>query len=343
VGSKRNEGSPVTMFDVAIEAGVSTATVSRVANGHPNIRLATRERVEEAMRRLGYVANLRARSLAGGRTNLIGLIVDDLESSYISQVARGIDEAVATHGYDLMVSTMHMRERTTRHIESLFNGFAEGLIVLLAGGFGRYLGEVEARKFPVVLIDHDPASNVSIVKADNDAGTREAVRHLSTLGHDRIGFITGNLKVASARERLDAYRTEVAELGLNPQTDLVVDGDFTLDGGATAARQLLGLNEPPTALLASSDAEAFGVMQVAREMGVTIPGDLSLVGFDDIPEASYVTPTLTTVRQPMREMGVLAAEMLMSIVEEGQGQTSTVRLPTQLIVRETTGALSPAP
>ena len=343
MGSKRNEGSPVTMFDVAIEAGVSTATVSRVANGHPNIRLATRERVEEAMRRLGYVANLRARSLAGGRTNLIGLIVDDLESSYISQVARGIDEAVATHGYDLMVSTMHMRERTTRHIESLFNGFAEGLIVLLAGGFGRYLGEVEARKFPVVLIDHDPASNVSIVKADNDAGTREAVRHLSTLGHDRIGFITGNLKVASARERLDAYRTEVAELGLNPQTDLVVDGDFTLDGGATAARQLLGLNEPPTALLASSDAEAFGVMQVAREMGVTIPGDLSLVGFDDIPEASYVTPTLTTVRQPMREMGVLAAEMLMSIVEEGQGQTSTVRLPTQLIVRETTGALSPAP
>jgi LacI family transcriptional regulator len=343
VGSKRNEGSPVTMFDVAIEAGVSTATVSRVANGHPNIRLATRERVEEAMRRLGYVANLRARSLAGGRTNLIGLIVDDLESSYISQVARGIDEAVATHGYDLMVSTMHMRERTTRHIESLFNGFAEGLIVLLAGGFGRYLGEVEARKFPVVLIDHDPASNVSIVKADNDAGTREAVRHLSTLGHDRIGFITGNLKVASARERLDAYRTEVAELGLNPQTDLVVDGDFTLDGGATAARQLLGLNEPPTALLASSDAEAFGVMQVAREMGVTIPGDLSLVGFDDIPEASYVTPTLTTVRQPMRKMGVLAAEMLMSIVEEGQGQTSTVRLPTQLIVRETTGPLSPAP
>lgn len=331
------------MFDVAIEAGVSTATVSRVANGHPNIRLATRERVEEAMRRLGYVANLRARSLAGGRTNLIGLIVDDLESSYISQVARGIDEAVATHGYDLMVSTMHMRERTTRHIESLFNGFAEGLIVLLAGGFGRYLGEVEARKFPVVLIDHDPASNVSIVKADNDAGTREAVRHLSTLGHDRIGFITGNLKVASARERLDAYRTEVAELGLNPQTDLVVDGDFTLDGGATAARQLLGLNEPPTALLASSDAEAFGVMQVAREMGVTIPGDLSLVGFDDIPEASYVTPTLTTVRQPMREMGVLAAEMLMSIVGEGQGQTSTVQLPTQLIVRETTGALSPAP
>ena len=343
MGSKRNEGGPVTMFDVAIEAGVSTATVSRVANDHPNIRLATRERVEEAMKRLGYVANLRARSLAGGRTNVLGLIVDDLESSYISQVTRGIDEAVATHGYDLMVSTMHMRERTTRHIESLFNGFAEGLIVLLAGGFGRYLGEVEARRFPVVLIDHEPVSNVSTVKADNNAGTREAVRHLSTLGHDRIGFITGNLKVTSARERLDAYRAEVAELGLNAQSNLIADGDFTLEGGATAARQLLRLDSPPTALVASSDAEAFGVMQVAREMGVSIPRDLSLVGFDDIPEASYVTPTLTTVRQPMREMGVLAAEMLMSIVEEGQGQMSTVQLPTQLIVRETTGPLSPSP
>jgi LacI family transcriptional regulator len=273
---------------------------------------------------------------------VLGLIVDDLESSYISQVARGIDEAVATHGYDLMVSTMHMRERTTRHIEGLFNGFAEGLIVLLAGGFGRYLGEVEARRFPVVLIDHDPVSNVSIVKADNDAGTREAVRHLSKLGHDRIGFITGNLKVASARERLEAFQAKVVELGLDAQPDLIVDGDFTLDSGASAAHQLLGLDSPPTALLASSDTEAFGVMQVAREMGISIPEDLSLVGFDDIPEASYVTPTLTTVRQPMREMGVLAAEMLMSIVEEGQGQTSTVLLPTQLVVRATTGPLTPS-
>ncbi len=150
-------------------------------------------------------------------------------------------------------------------------------------------------------------------------------------------------KSLSARERLDAYRAEVAELGLNAQSNLIADGDFTLEGGATAARQLLRLDSPPTALVASSDAEAFGVMQVAREMGVSIPRDLSLVGFDDIPEASYVTPTLTTVRQPMREMGVLAAEMLMSIVEEGQGQMSTVQLPTQLIVRETTGPLSPSP
>jgi len=343
MGGKRKGAGPVTMFDVAIEAGVSTATVSRVANDHPNIRLATRDRVEEAMQRLGYVANLRARSLAGGRSNMLGVIVDDLESSYISQVARGIDEAVATHGYNLMVSTMHMRERTTRHIEGLFNGFAEGLIVLLAGGFGRYLGEVEAREFPVVLIDHEPVPNVSIVKADNDSGTREAVRHLATLGHKRIGFITGNLKVASARERIEAYRGEVAVLGLDAQSELMVEGDFTLDGGVTAARQLLELDSPPTALFASSDAEAFGVMQAAREMGVSIPGDLSLVGFDDIPEASYVTPTLTTVRQPMREMGVLAAEMLMSIVEEGQGQTSTVQLPTQLIVRGTTRSLSPYP
>lgn len=325
-----------TMFDVAIEAGVSTATVSRVANNHPNIRAATRDRVTEAMDRLGYVPNLRARSLAGGKTNVLGLIVDDLESSYNNQVARGIDEAVSSREYHLLLSTMHMRESAARHIESLFNGFAEGLIVLLSGGFGEYLGEVEARNFPVVLIDHAPADDVPIVKADNDAGTRSALRHLRSLGHRRVGFITGSLDVASGRERLNAFISEVRELGLDTNEELIVEGDFMVEGGASAARRLLALDARPTAVLASSDTEAFGVMRVARELGVSIPGDLSLVGFDDIPEASNVTPHLTTVRQPMREMGLLAAEMLMSAVEEGHPRTSTVELPTELIVREST-------
>jgi LacI family transcriptional regulator len=289
------------------------------------------------MDRLGYVANLRARSLAGGKSNVLGLLVDDLNSSYISQVARGIDEAVASHGYDLLLSTMHMRERTTQYIESLLNGFAEGLIVLLAGGFGRYLGEVEQRSFPVVLIDHEPVSQVPVVKADNDTGTREAVGHLAALGHQRIGFITGNLDVASARERLDAFRSEVTRLHLDTREDLIVRGNFMIDGGTSGARQLLGLSKPPSAVFASSDMAAFGVMQVAREKGVSIPKDLSLVGFDDLPESSYVTPGLTTVRQPMRDMGLLAAEMLMGEIEEGHARTSTVELPTELVIRETTG------
>lgn len=330
------------MLDVAIEAGVSTATVSRVANDQPNITPATRERVREAMDHLGYVADLRARSLAGGRTNVLGLIVDDLESSYISQVVRGVDEALTTHGYDLMLSTMHMRERTTRHIERLFNGFAEGLIVLLAGGFGRYMGKVRARGFPVVLIDHEPVAHVPTVKANNDAGTRDAVNHLAGLGHRRIGFITGNLDVTSARERANAFRSEIMRLGLDTDDDLIATGDFTLEAGAFGARRLLGLDHPPTAIFASSDTEAFGVMHVARDKGLTVPGDLSLVGFDDIPEASYVTPGLTTVRQPMRDMGMLAAEMLISAIEEGGPRTSGAELPTELIVRQTTGPPNPS-
>lgn len=329
------------MFDVSIEAGVSTATVSRVANNHPNIRLATRDRVKDAMDRLGYVPNLRARSLAGGKTNVLGLIVDDLESSYNNQIARGIDEAIASRGYDLLLSTMHTRERTTRHIESLLNGFAEGLIVLLSGGFGRYLGEVEARRFPVVLIDHTPVSNVPIVRADNDTGTRDGVKHLKALGHHRVGFITGNLDVASGRERLEAFRSEASTAGLDADDELIVEGDFRVEGGATAARQLLALDNPPSAIFASSDLEAFGVIRVSRELGISVPGDLSLVGFDDIPESLNVTPPLTTVRQPMREMGLIAAEMLMAAVEEGQPKISTVELPTQLIVRETTGPPKP--
>lgn len=328
--------SSATVLDVAQAAGVSTATVSRVANDHANISPATRARVLAAMDELGYVPNLRARGLAGGKTRVLGLIVDDIESSYNNQVAKGIDETIAAHGYDLLLSTMHTRNRTTRHIESLFNGFAEGLIVLLSGGFGQYLGEVEARQIPVVLIDHAVVPNVPVVKADNDGGTRAALRHISQLGHTRVGFITGNLEVASGRERLDAYRSEVRSAGLDVEEDLIVEGDFKVEGGAEAARRLLALENPPTAVFASSDMEAFGVMRVARELGISIPDDLSLIGFDDIPEASNVTPPLTTVRQPMREMGQLAAQMLIGAVEDEPSRGARIELPTELVIRAST-------
>ena len=326
----------VTIFDVAREARVSTATVSRVANGHPNIRPETRQRVEEAMAKLGYVANLRARGLAGGKTNVIGLLVDDLESTYITQIAQGIDRAVSAHGYDVMLSTMHLRQSHPLYIEQLFNGIVDGLIVLLASGFEPYLPKVAKRGFPVVLIDHAPTNAAPVVKSANQTGTTEAMEHLVELGHRRIGFITGFLDVASAKERLDAYQASLVQLDIPYDSTLVRSGDFLLEGGAEGTRELLDLDDPPTAIVCSSDLEAFGALQVARERGLSVPEDLSIIGFDDIPEAAYVTPPLTTVRQPMLDMGRMSAELLMDSISGSAIPTLTVELPTELVVRGTT-------
>ncbi|MGI9585278.1 MAG: LacI family DNA-binding transcriptional regulator [Acidimicrobiia bacterium] len=337
MAEKAHSSGSVTIFDVAAAAGVSTATVSRVANGHPNIKPTTRKRVQDAMDELGYVANLRARGLAGGKTNVIGLLVDDLDSSYIAQVAKGVDRAVSIRGFDVMLATMHMRTQRSQYVHSLFNGIVDGLIVLLASGFEPYLGEVAARDFPVVLIDHAPTTRAPVVKAANTEGTTSAIEHLVGLGHRRIGFVTGFLDVDSAKKRLDAYRSCLVQLDIDVEDELIHHGDFLADSGRKAAREFLSLAEPPTAILASSDTEAFGVVQVARELGVDIPGDLSVVGFDDIPEAEYMNPGLTTVRQPMSDMGRMASELLMDAMSGHPLPNATVELPTELIIRGTTG------
>ena len=293
-------------------------------------------RYMEAMAKLGYVANLRARGLAGGKTNVIGLLVDDLESSYITQIAQGIDRAVSNRGYDVMLSTMHLRESRPLYIEQLVNGLVDGLIVLLASGFEPYLGQVAKRGFPVVLIDHAPTSAAPVVKTANQAGTTMAMEHLVELGHRRIAIITGFLDVSSAQERLEAYRSSLVQLDIPLDEDLIHDGDFLASGGAEGTHALLDLDDPPTAIFCSSDMTAFGALQAARERGLRVPEDLSIVGFDDIPEASYVTPPLTTVRQPMLDMGRMSGELLMDSIAGSAIPMSTVELPTELIVREST-------
>jgi LacI family transcriptional regulator len=338
-GSTRS--SPVTIFDVAAEAGVSTATVSRVANGHPNIREETRVRVQEAMTRLGYVANLRARGLAGGKTNVIGLLVDDLESSYITQIVRGVDGAVFERGYGVMLTTTHQRAgRGPRHLAPLFNGLADGVIVLFATGFETYVVEATEYGYPIVIVDHDPGPAAPVINTANEEGARRAVEHLIDLGHRRIGIITGEQDIASARQRLQGYRSALHAAGLPADDRLVAEANFLVEGGARATDHLLDLEDPPTAIFASSDTEAFGAMLTISQRGLSIPGDVSLVGFDDIPEASYVTPALTTVRQPMHEMGRLAAETLADTMANPDQPPPAIELPTELVIRASTAPIS---
>jgi LacI family transcriptional regulator len=326
----------VTIMDVAQEAGVSYATVSRVVNNKGYIKPETRERVMRAVTRLGYVVNQQARSLASGRSQVVGLLVPGLETAYIGEIIRGIDEELAGASYDLMLYTAHRRRtRESAYVATLTQGMADGLLLVLPRDPGAYLETLRRRGFPYVLIDHQGIDDAGpAVGATNRQGGYDATRHLIELGHRRIGFITGSLDLGCSNDRLAGYHAALSEFGLSADPQLVREGDFTQPTGFRAARELLTLSVPPSAIFASNDLMAFGVMEATRVRGLRIPEDISIIGFDDIPQALHVHPPLTTVRQPLEQMGRLASRMLLRQIDDRRQLAERMDLPTELIVRE---------
>ena len=326
----------VTIMDVAQEAGVSYATVSRVVNNKGYIKPETRERVMRAVTRLGYVANQQARSLASGRSQVIGLLVPGLETAYIGEIIRGIDEELASASYDLMLYTAHRRRtRESAYVATLTQGMADGLLLVLPRDPGAYLETLRRRRFPYVLIDHQGIDDAGpAVGATNRQGGYDATRHLIELGHRRIGFITGSLDLGCSNDRLAGYHAALTEFGLPIDPGLIREGDFLQPAGFRCARELLELPQQPSAIFASNDVMAFGVMEAARVRGLRIPEDISIVGFDDIPQALHVHPPLTTVRQPLEQMGRLASRMLLRQIDDRRQLAERIDLPTELIVRE---------
>jgi LacI family transcriptional regulator len=341
--AQRSDGR-VTIFDVAREANVSFATVSRVVNGKGNVSPETRERVIQAMAKTGYVVNRQARGLAGGRYEVVGLLVPDLDTSYIGEIVRGIDEALAAVAYDLMLYTTHRRKtREAAFADSLTRGMTDGLLIVLPSNPGAYLESIQRRGFPVVLIDHGGVGGTGpSVGATNRQGAYEATRYLIGLGHRRIGFITGNLELGCATDRLAGYRAALEDHGLAYDAALVREGNFHEPLGYERARQLLSMSNPPTAIFASNDLTAFGAMDAIRDAGLRIPNDISVVGFDDIPTAAYTHPPLTTVRQPLHEMGSLATRMLLEMIDNPNRPIERIDLPTVLVERGTCRSLAGA-
>ena len=331
---------PVTIMDVAREAGVSYATVSRVVNNKNSIVREKRVRVLAAMQRLGYVPNLQARKLAGGRAQIVGLVLHDVWTSYAFEILRGIDAELAAAEYDLMLYTSRQRAATeSAYVASLTQGLAEGLLLLLPRDLGAYIERLRQRHFPFVLIDHAGiAGEGPAVGATNYQGSFDATSYLLDLGHRRIGFITGNMQLGAARDRLAGYQAALAERNQALDPDLVVEGDFFQPRARVATHQLLSQRTPPTAIFASNDVSAFGVIEAATELGLRIPLDLSLVGFDDIPQAAFAQPPLTTVRQPLEEMGRVAARLLLASMRDPDGPPARVELPTELVVRASCAA-----
>ena len=332
----------VTIIDVAQEANVSFATVSRVINGKGYVSAATRERVQQAMTRTGYVVNRQARALAGGRHQVIGLLVPDLDTSYVGEVLRGIDEELAANSYDLMLYTTHrQKSRESIFAASMTHGMTDGLLMILPMDPAAYLASIRQRSFPYVLIDHSGNDDQGpAVGATNWQGAFDATTYLVGLGHMRIGFITGRQSMRCARERLVGYRDALTAAGLPCDDELIREGDFHAPLAYEATRAMLQLDKPPTAIFASNDLSAFGVMDAVRDSGLRIPEHISVIGFDDIPAAMMTNPPLTTVRQPLREMGKQATRLLLQHIDNSDHGSERIDLPTELVIRATCRPIS---
>ncbi|HET9660997.1 MAG TPA: LacI family DNA-binding transcriptional regulator [Thermomicrobiales bacterium] len=326
----------ITIDDVAREAEVSAASVSRVVSGKGYVSEETRKRVTAALVRTGYVVNRQARGLAGGRSQVIGLVVPDLDTSYIGAIVRGIDEELSLDSYDLMLYTTHHRKhRESAFASTLTSGLADGLLLVLPSDPAAYLDSFVRRGFPFVLIDqggfYDRGPSVG---ATNFQGAYDGTSYLLDLGHTRIGFVTGTLNMGCAVERRRGYRKALEDHSVAIDDALIRIGDFHQPLGYERAAELLALDDPPTAIFASNDDSAFGVMDAVRDRGLRVGDDISVVGFDDVMTASMVHPRLTTVRQPLHEMGRRATRMLLNMIESPESPRERIDLATELVIRE---------
>lgn len=314
-------------------------TVSNVLNGKPGASQRTREVVMEAVRELGYRPNVSARGLKRGRTGLVGVLALDLTNQYSLELIRGIADELAAAEHEVLISATYQdAARETDRVRFLTSGIVDGVLLIAPVVEPETLDVLQSSSLPVVVIDPRRLDlDLPRVSVDNHGGTFAGTRHLIELGHRHIAYLGGDPDFESAAERERGFRDAMAASGLPVDPDLVRSTDFSYAGGQRAACELLAAHEP-TAIVAAADLIAFGALDVARARSLDVPGRLSIVGFDDLPQAAQSFPGLTTVRQPLHEMGTTAVRMLLSRLD-GPAGADHVRLPTSLVLRGTTAGV----
>ena len=333
-----------TIRDIARFAGVSVATVSRVINDRPDVSDETRAAVTRVVRAHNFSTNRSARALSVGRTGLVGLTIPFVLGDYFTSILSGATEAL--HEVDLravLCPTLHLHDREVTLMERLMRGTTDGAILVLPSESHDELHELATKGFPFVIVDsRQPlADDLPAVYAAHLAGARAATDHLLGLGHRRIAIITGPSGWFATEERVNGYQAALINAGIPPAPELVVPGNFEIEGGRAAAHTLLALPEPPTAIFASNDNMAVGALQAARERSLRVPEDLSVVGFDDADISRIVSPALTTVRQPLAEMGRMAVSLLTRLIDKQRVETLRVELATRLVLRDSTAPPAP--
>lgn len=327
----------VTITDVAQAAGVSVATVSKVINARYGVAASTMARVQSVIDELGYESSLVARSMRSHRTHVIGILVAEFEP-FSTEILKGAGSALADTDYELLAYTGARHSGgpgwERRYLSRLSGTLIDGALVVTPTVVDADAG------IPVVAIDpHEGPLGLPTVDSDNLTGGLLATRHLLELGHRRIGFISGRPDLASSALREAGYRQALDEAGIEADPRLVGVGDYSRDSSRASAATLLTLADRPTAIFAANDLSAIGAMEVAKGMGLDIPADLSVVGFDNIPESTTTTPPLTTIHQPIQQMGAAGVTMLIDLMGDSPSGPRHIQLPTSLVRRGSTARL----
>ena len=330
----------VTIKEIADLAGVSIATVSRVVNGRADVSEETRELVQRIVREHGYTANRSARGLSAGRTGLVGVLVPLVHPAYFSGILAGAAEALYEHDMRLVLSpTRHEHEREVSLVDRLMHGLTDGALLVLPEESSDELEELldQGNRFVVVDPRSPLGGRIPSVSAAHTSGADQAVQHLLELGHRRIAALTGPRGWVATEDRRRGYHAALSTAGIVPDPALEVEApNWEITGGVEVADRLLALPDPPTAVFAFNDNLAIGAIRAARARGFAVPEDLSVVGFDDVEQARMITPELTTVRQPLEEMGRMAVTLLTRLLERQHFETLHVELATRLVVRDST-------
>ena len=324
--------------EVARAAGVSVATVSRVVNGTAVVRDETKRRVEAEIARLRYAPNAAARSLITNRTSTVGVVLPDIWGEYFSEVIRGIDLAARQAGYHVLVSSSHSDAAETREVLRAMNGRVDGVVVMAPHASPQALASSFPPALPAVFLNSAPGgAGAPSLSVDNRGGARAMVAHLLALGHRRLAFVNGPASNRDASERRRGAHDALRAAGLPAESALEISGDFTEESGRLAGEEVLRQSLRPTALFAANDSMAIGALYALRRARASIPADVAVAGFDDVPIARFASPPLSTVRHDIRSLGERALARLVAEIEgRGDGLPAREVLPFHLVLRYST-------
>lgn len=324
-------------------ANVSIATVSRVINNTGYVKKETREKVLDIIEKLGYQPNDIARNLKKGKTGLIGFIVPDISNSFFTSLAKGIEKIISKKGFNLILcNTEDCVEKEYIYIRGLRERRVEGIILAPIGQYKDYQAVLTFKNPPVVLVDNYPFElDIDAVITDNIEGAYTLTKYLIELGHTRIGIITGPLNQLTGIERLKGYRKALKEFNIEEREELIQEGDFKFESGYNLTKRLLRLNPPPTAIFATNNLMSIGAMIAIKEVGLSIPDNISLVAFDDIDLLPLVNPPITVMSQPTEEIGAAAAELLLKRIKgKGDRRKEKIVLKSNFIERASCKSIS---
>ncbi|BDG46131.1 MULTISPECIES: catabolite control protein A [Parageobacillus] len=328
----------VTIYDVAREANVSMATVSRVVNGNPNVKPSTRKKVLEAIERLGYRPNAVARGLASKKTTTVGVIIPDISNIFFAELARGIEDIATMYKYNIILSNSDQNKEKELHLlNTMLAKQVDGILFMGGNITEEHVSEFQKSPVPIVLAATiEPNNAIPSVNIDYEQAAFEAVAYLLEKGNKRVAYVTGPTNDPINQKKLAGYRRALETHGLTYEEELVIEGDNSYDSGIEAYEKIAELAEKPTAVFAGTDEMALGVIHSAQDHGVRIPDQLEVIGFDNTRLATMVRPRLTTVMQPMYDIGAVAMRLLTKYMNKENVENHIVVLPHRIEYREST-------